>query len=285
MTMQKIANLIVSFIESVENAYERRGALPGLSTSFTKLDILTGGLGPADLFVLASLPAMGKTAFALNIVDYVAVTLKKGVVIFSPAASAEQVVRRLMCSRARVDLDRVRDGFLKESHFPELTLASSKLVDSTIFIDDTAGISMHQVAARSRELREQHGIELIVIDPIHFLHSPHGPIHRNCPTALTALSVDLKSLARELHIPLIALARLTPKPEHTLASWGDLTDLDFLGLDADLVGLMRLEYTVEGDEARAEMRGIAKLLIASNRNGPVGEIDLMFHKEYGRFEG
>jgi len=169
---------VMEAIESIEKLYERRGSITGIPTGYAELDKMTDGLHAAEMFVIAARPSMGKTALAMNIAEHVAVDNKKPVAIFSLEMSSQQLVQRLLCSRARVNLQRVRDGFLSERDFPNLTAAASKLAESKIYIDDTAGLTIMELRAKARRLKTQHDIQLVVIDYLQLLRSPRSAARR-----------------------------------------------------------------------------------------------------------
>ena len=279
---------VMEAIESIEKLYERRGAITGLSTGFKNLDQMTNGLHPAEMTVIAARPSMGKTAFAMNIAEHVAVNSKHPVAIFSLEMSSQQLVQRLLCSRAKVNLGKVRDGFLSERDFPNLTTAASKLAESQIFIDDTAGLSILELRAKARRFKQMHDIQLIVIDYLQLLRSTSRRGQENRQIEIAEISSGIKALAKELKIPIIVLAQLNRNPEARAGGKPRLSDLRESGSieqDADLVGLLvRSEYYAEDEEQREETKGEAELIIAKQRNGPVGEVKLTFLKEYTRFE-
>ncbi len=279
---------VVQAIETIEQLYERRGAITGLPTGFSELDKMTSGLHGAEMFVIAARPSMGKTALAMNIAEHVAVVAKHPVAIFSLEMSSQQLVQRLLGSMARVNLKKIRDGFLSERDFPNLTSAASKLADSNIFIDDTSGLSILELRAKARRLKQKHNIALIVIDYLQLLRSPSRRAQDNRQIEIAEISSGLKALSKELDIPIIVLAQLNRNPEARAGGKPRLSDLRESGSieqDADLVGLLvRAEYYAEGEEEKEETRGEAILDIVKQRNGPVDEVKLTFLKEFTRFE-
>lgn len=284
----RIKDSVMDALESIEKLYERRGQISGLSTGFRDIDQMTDGLHGSEMIVIAARPSMGKTAFSMNIAENVALDGGHAVAIFSLEMSSQQLVQRLLCSRAKVNLGKVRDGFMNEGDFHNLTVAASKLSESKIFIDDTAGLSILELRAKSRRMKAQHDIKLIVIDYLQLLKSPSKRGQENRQLEIAEISSGVKALAKELDIPIIVLAQLNRNPEARKGGKPVLSDLRESGSieqDADLVGLLvRSEYYAEDDEQRQEMRGEAELIIAKQRNGPVGEVPLTFLKEYTRFE-
>ena len=279
---------VMEAIESIEQLYERRGGITGISTGFAELDRMTNGLHEAEMIVIAARPSMGKTALAMNIAEHVAIQEKLPVAVFSLEMSSQQLVQRLLCSRARVNLQKVRDGFLAERDFPSLTAAASKLAEAQIYIDDSAGLSILELRAKARRLKAQKGIRLIIVDYLQLLRSTTRRAQDNRQLEISEISAGIKGLAKELKIPIIVIAQLNRQPEARSGGKPRLSDLRESGSieqDADLVGLLvRPEIYEEDEDARAEKAGEAELIIAKQRNGPVGEIALTFLKEFTRFE-
>jgi replicative DNA helicase len=275
-------------IETIEKLYERKGSITGISTGFVEFDRMTSGLHPSEMVVIAARPSMGKTALAMNIAEYVAINEKLAVGVFSLEMSSQQLVQRLLCSRARVNLQRVRDGFLGERDFPSLTAAASKLAEAKMFIDDSASLSILELRAKARRLKAQQDVSLIIVDYLQLLRSTSRRAQDNRQLEISEISAGLKALAKDLKIPVIVVAQLNRQPEQRTGGKPRLSDLRESGSieqDADLVGLLvRPEMYEEDEEARVEKAGEAELIIAKQRNGPVGEIPLTFLKEYTRFE-
>jgi replicative DNA helicase len=286
--MLTMKDQVMEAIESIEKLYERRGGISGISTGFAELDRMTDGLHESEMIVIAARPSMGKTALAMNITEHVALNEKLPVAVFSLEMSSQQLVQRLLCSRARVNLQKVRDGFLAERDFPSLTAAASKLAEAQIFIDDSAGLSILELRAKARRLKAQKDISLIVVDYLQLLRSTTRRAQDNRQLEISEISAGLKGLAKELKIPIIVIAQLNRQPEARTGGKPRLSDLRESGSieqDADLVGLLvRPEIYEEDEDARAEKAGEAELIIAKQRNGPVGEIALTFLKEFTRFE-
>ncbi len=279
---------VMGALESIEQLWERRGGITGISTGFTELDRMTNGLHDGEMVIIAARPSMGKTALAMNIAEHVAISSKLPVAVFSLEMSSQQLVQRLLCSRARVNLQKVREGFLAERDFPSLTAAASKLAEAEIYIDDAAGLSILELRAKARRLKAQKNIRLIVIDYLQLLKSTTRRAQDNRQLEISEISSGIKALAKELKLPIIVLAQLNRQPEARSGGKPRLSDLRESGSieqDADLVGLLvRPEVYEEDEEARAEKAGEAELIIAKQRNGPVGEVPLTFLKEFTRFE-
>jgi replicative DNA helicase len=285
-------------IETIHNLYEKRTGITGLRTGFTDLDQMTNGLHPGEMIVIAARPSMGKTALAMNIVEYVAITEKLPVGVFSLEMSAQQLVQRLLCSRARVNLKKVRGGFLADRDFPSLTQAASKLAEAKIFIDDSSALPILELRAKARRLKAQHDVQLIAIDYLQLLRSMTRRAQDNRQLEISEISAGLKGLAKELNIPVIVLAQLNRQPEQRSGGKPRLSDLRESGSieqDADLVGLLLRPSLYKDDdevadddqasntavEDRAED---AELIIAKQRNGPIGDVKLTFFKHFTRFE-
>src|SRR6267143_1282790 len=286
--MLSMKDQVMEAIESIEKLYERKGGITGISTGFVEFDRMTSGMHPAEMIVIAARPSMGKTALAMNIAEHVSINEKLPVGVFSLEMSSQQLVQRLLCSRARVNLQKVRDGFLGERDFPSLTAAASKLAEAKIFIDDSASLTILELRAKARRLKAQQDVKLIIVDYLQLLRSTSRRAQDNRQLEISEISAGIKSLAKELKIPIIVVAQLNRQPEARTGGKPRLSDLRESGSieqDADLVGLLvRPEIYEEDEEARAEKEGEAELIIAKQRNGPVGEIPLTFLKEFTRFE-
>lgn len=265
--------------------------LTGIPTGFSDLDKMTSGLHGGEMIVLAARPSMGKTSLAMNIVEHVVLEEKLPVGVFSLEMTAESLVLRMLCSRARVNLQSIRDGFLAERDFPRLTGAAGKMAGAPLFIDDTAGLSILQLRAKARRLSQQYGIKLFVIDYLQLLHSTARKAE-NRQQEIADISNGVKALAKELKVPVIVLSQLNRDMERDKNRKPRLSDLRESGSieqDADVVAL--LYRPSSGDEEdgppREEATGDAVpvgLLIAKQRNGPTGEVPLVFMKGYTRFE-
>jgi replicative DNA helicase len=281
---------VMSTLESIEKLFENKGAITGVSTGFRDLDKLTSGLHRSEMIVIAARPSMGKTALAMNIAEHAAIEAKLPVAIFSLEMSAQQLVQRMLCSRARVNLAKTRDGFLAEADFPKLTHAASKLAEAKIFIDDTASLSILELRAKARRLKTQQDIHLIIIDYLQLVRSTSRRAQDNRQLEISEISGGLKGLAKELNIPIVVVAQLNRNPEIRTGSGkgvprlADLRESGSIEQDADVVGLlMREEYYADTDEEREELKGKAELIIAKQRNGPIGGVKLTFLNEFTRF--
>jgi replicative DNA helicase len=254
-----------------------------LPTGFTDFNRLTAGLQPSDLIILAARPSMGKTTFALNIAQFASVDLKIPVVVFSLEMSKEQLALKLLCSEAGVDNQRIRTGTLMDADWPRLSHALGSLSEAAMFIDDTPGISALEIRARARRIKAEHGLGLIIIDYLQLMQSKTRSENRQ--QEVSEISRTLKSLARELYVPVIALSQLSRAVEQRTDKRPNLSDLRESGSleqDADLVGFLYREdyYNPETDK-----KGITELIISKQRNGPVGTVELLFQKEFSKFVG
>jgi replicative DNA helicase len=282
-------DLVNKAIGTIENFFSRKGTLTGLATGFTDLDRITDGLHGSEMIVVAARPSMGKTSLAMNIVEHVVLEDKLPVAVFSLEMSAEALVLRMMCSIARVNLRSIREGFMSESDFPKLTSAAGRLANAPLFIDDSAALSILQLRARARRLHQMHGIKLFVVDYLQLLHSTARRSQENRQQEISDISSGIKALAKELKVPVLVLSQLNRELERDKSRKPRLSDLRESGAieqDADLVGLLYKPNAGEDDDGNTEEAdGVPiNLLIAKQRNGPTGDINLTFLKSYTRFE-
>lgn len=278
-----IKDIVSKAMEKIEQLYQSKGGLTGLPTGFKDLDKLTSGLQPSDLILVAARPSMGKTAFTLNIAQYVALREKKPVAFFSLEMSKEQLVQRMICAEAAIDSSRLRVGDLADSDWPKLINACNKLYEAPLFIDDTAGITVTEMRSKARRLKAEHGLQLIVIDYLQLMQGSSSRSGENRQQEISEISRSLKALARELHVPVIALSQLSRSVESRQIKRPMLSDLRESGSleqDADIVSFLYREdyYTPE-----TENKNITEIIIAKHRNGPVDTVKLFFHKQFTRF--
>jgi replicative DNA helicase len=284
-----IKELVHNAITTVENFHQRQGMLTGIGTGFTDFDKMTSGMHAGEMIVIAARPSMGKTSLAMNIAEHVAVEEKLPVGVFSLEMTADSLVLRMLCSRARVNLRSMREGFLSERDFPKLTGAAGKLSSAPLFIDDTPALSILQLRAKARRMKQQYDIKLFVIDYLQLLHSTARRAQDNRQQEIADISSGVKSLAKELAVPVIVLSQLNRELEREKNRKPRLSDLRESGAieqDADVVGLLYKpssddEESVAGEEQEAQA---VNLLIAKQRNGPTGDVNLTFLKQYTRFE-
>jgi len=284
-----IKDLVHKAINTVEEFHQRKGLLTGISTGYPDLDALTSGLHGGEMVVIAARPSMGKTSLAINIAEHVALQQRLPVGVFSLEMTAESLVLRLLCSLARVNMRDMREGFLAERDFPKLTSAAGKLSAAPLFIDDSPGLSILQLRARARRMVQQHGIKLFVVDYLQLLHST-AKRAENRQQEIADISNGIKALAKELAVPVVVLSQLNrdvEKERNRKPRLSDLRESGAIEQDADLVALLYKPNSGEDDEggAREEPEAVAvNLLIAKQRNGPQGEVNLTFLKGYTRFE-
>lgn len=277
-----LKEIIKDSIETIDLLYQKKAHVTGIPTGFTEFDSITAGLHPSDLIVFAGRPSMGKSAFVASIAEHAGVHEKMPLVIFSLEMSKEQLVQRMLCSHARVNAHNVRTGFLSQSDWPRLTNAAGKLSEAPIFIDDTAGLSVLELRAKARRLKSQHDIKLVIVDYLQLMQGLPGAENRQ--QEISEISRSLKALARELNVPLIAVSQLSRAVETRQDRRPQLSDLRESGAieqDADVVGLLLRDEYYNPTE---ENKGIAEIIIAKQRNGPVGSLKLAFIREYARFE-
>ncbi|HEX8651981.1 MAG TPA: replicative DNA helicase [Pyrinomonadaceae bacterium] len=271
-------------LEKVQEMAGRSAMLTGLTTGFNELDTMTSGLQPADLIVIAARPSMGKTSLALTLAQNAAIHAQAVVGVFSLEMSKESLVMRMLCSEGRVDAHRFRSGFLSRDEWARLAGALGTLAETKIFIDDTPGISVLEMRAKARRLAaEQKKLDLIIVD---YLQLMSGTARRaeSRQQEVSQISRELKGLAKELNVPLIALSQLSRAPESRTDHRPQLADLRESGAieqDADVVGFI---YREEQYNRTEENAGIAEILVAKQRNGPTGTVKLAFLKEFTRFE-
>lgn len=281
-----IKDLVHAAIHKIEEYHANQGMLSGLSTGFPDLDKMTTGLHEGEMIVIAARPSMGKTSLAMNFAEAVAIDQKLPVGVFSLEMTAESLVLRMLCSRAKVNLRKMRDGFFSERDFPKLTNTASKIAAAPLFIDDTPGLSILQLRAKARRMYQQHGIKLFVIDYLQLLHSTARRAE-NRQQEIADISNGVKALAKELKVPVIVLSQLNRELEKDKSRKPRLSDLRESGAieqDADLVALI-YKPTDGDDENEQEQDAVPrKLYIAKQRNGPTGDVDLTFLKPYTRFE-
>ncbi len=277
-----VAEVARSQLHQVEAAYESSHRLIGLATGFTDFDRLTNGLQASDLIIVAARPSAGKTAFCLNIAQHAAVAEGKCVGIFSLEMSKESLVMRLLCAEARVDSQRMRSGYLSREEWKRLADALAVLTPARIFIDDTPGISVAEMRAKARRLKSQHGLDLLIVDYLQLVRGRGRAENRQ--TEVSQISRDLKGLAKELHVPLIALSQLSRASETRADHRPLLSDLRESGSieqDADVVAFIFREEMYNPTEDNA---GRAELIVAKQRNGPTGTVYLTFIKSCTRFD-
>ncbi|MBQ9246080.1 replicative DNA helicase [bacterium] len=279
-----IQDLVVASYEQIEDRFNNKDDLVGVTTGFYDLDRLTSGLQKSDLIILAARPSMGKTAFALNLAQNVAMKGKKGVAIFSLEMPKQQLVKRMLCAEAEVDTQRITSGNMQPKDWEKLIDAMTRLSDAKIYIDDTPGVTSIDIKAKCRRLMmEEKELGLIVIDYLQLMEGGGNPNDRN--QQISMISRSLKGLARELDVPIIALSQLSRQVEQRpdkRPMLSDLRDSGAIEQDADIVMFIyRDEYY---NKDNVENKGKAEVIIAKHRNGPTGTIELLFQSAITKFK-
>jgi len=289
----KIGNFVNSSIEQVQELHGKDGAISGIRTGFADLDDMTLGLNGGDLIVVAGRPSMGKTALAMNIAEHVATgdSDRKTVGIFSIEMSKEALVLRMLCGRARLNQHKVRSGKLNQAEWDRLARAGSVISTVPIYVDDSPSLAPLELRAKARRLMSQHGLDLIIVDYIQLMHSSVRAENRQQEISL--ITRNLKALAKELDVPVIALSQLSRAVEQRggekRPQLADLRESGAIEQDADLVLLLYREefyrtHLERNDPKFLEVQGQAEVIIAKQRNGPTGTVKLSFISELARFQ-
>src|SRR5438034_4481084 len=282
-----VQEIVKESFGSVDALLQRGQRITGLATHYTDLDEMTSGLQRADLVIIAARPSMGKTAFAMNIAENAAINDQKVVGMFSLEMSREALLLRLLCSRARVDSHKMRTGSLWRDDMTKVVHAMEELAHAPIFIDDTPGIALSEMRAKSRRLQQSQGkLDLIIVDYLQLM-SGGGRRYENRTQEVSAISRGLKALAKELAVPVVALSQLSRAPESRGAGdhrpqLADLRESGSIEQDADVVAFIFREEVYKPDEP--ELEGVAEIHIRKQRNGPTGTIRMAFLKSSTRFE-
>ena len=284
----RLKELIWPTMERIEQMQGRAGAVTGVPTGFLDLDEKTAGFQRSDLVIIAARPSMGKTAFALNVVQHAAIERQIGVAVFSLEMSKEALVQRLLCSEGLVDAQRLRRGALRDDDYPKLARAAGLLGTAPIWIDDSAALTPLQMRSKARRLKAEHDIGMVVVDYLQLMQGPAQSENRQ--QEISYISRSLKALAKELDVPVVALSQLSRAPEqrggeHRRPQLSDLRESGAIEQDADLVCFIyRPEMYEKEDKDGNSLEGMAELIIGKQRNGPTGIVDLYFKKEYTRFD-
>jgi replicative DNA helicase len=280
---ESIKSLLTKAVDRIETLFQKDEPFTGLGSGFTDFDQMTSGLQPADLIIVAGRPSMGKTTFAMNVAENVAIQSKVPVAVFSMEMPGESLAMRMMSSLGRIDQHRVRTGKLEDDEWPRLTSAVSILAEAPLFIDDTPALSPIELRARARRLKREHGgLGLIVIDYLQLMQAPGQGENRT--TEISAISRGLKSLAKELEVPVIALSQLNRSLEQRTNKRPIMSDLRESGAieqDADLVVFIYRDEVYNED---SQDKGSAEIIIGKQRNGPIGTVRMTFLGQYTKFE-
>lgn len=288
-TVRRARELVNCSVEIIERAYARQGEIDGIATGFIDFDKMTGGLHEGEMIIIAARPGGGKSSMSMNIADHVSVSLHLPVGVFSLEMTGESLMTRAICSRARVNMMNVRDGFLAERDFVRLATAAGQLRHAPLIIDDASGLSIMQLRAKARRLHQQYDIRLLIIDYLQLMHSTNRKAD-NRQQEVADISSGVKALSKELRIPIIALCQLNRELEKAgrKPRLSDLRESGGLEADADVVGLLYKQKQQGDDDENAntsEQDAIPMVLdIAKQRSGPTGPVHLTFMRSITRFE-
>ena len=278
-----LRDLLDSYMEKLDQLHQRRGAIVGVPTGFTDLDRMTGGLQKSDLIILAARPAVGKTSLALSLAHNAALKYNRSIAIFSLEMSKEQLLQRLLSMEAGVDQQRLRTGWIEDEEWERIIMSMNRLSEANIWIDDTAGISTTEMRSKARRLQNASGIDMIIVDYLQLMQGNAGKRNDNRVQEISEISRNLKGLARELDVPVLALAQLSRAVESRQSKVPQLSDLRESGSieqDADVVMFIYRDDVYNPD---TERKNIADIIVAKHRNGPVGEVSLYFQASQTRF--
>lgn len=278
------ARIIEEFQGGLNAFLDPSRRIKGIGTGLVKFDEMTGGLHEGELIILAARPSMGKTALALNIAQHVATSpkMRHTVAVFSLEMSKESLLTRMICAGARVDQQKFRAGYLNADERRRLQISATELVDAPLYIDDTAGANLMDIHAKLRRLQSEHGLGLVIVDYLQLMNG-RG---ENRTQEISSLSRGLKLLAKELRVPMLVLSQLNRAPETRPGDHrpqlSDLRESGSIEQDADLVAFIFREEVYKPD--REDLRGLAELLLSKQRNGPTGKVNLVFLREFTKFE-
>jgi replicative DNA helicase len=276
-----IKDLLVKAVDKIDMLFQQDSPITGVPTGFSDFDDMTSGLQPADMVIVAGRPSMGKTTFAMNVAENVAIKTDAPVAIFSMEMPGEQLAMRLLSSLGRIDQHRVRTGKLDDDDWPRLTSAVGLLAEAKMFIDDTPALTPNELRARARRLAREHGLGLIVIDYLQLMQVPGAD---NRVNEISEISRNLKSLAKELNVPVIALSQLNRSLEqrpNKRPVMSDLRESGAIEQDADVIVFIYRDEVYNEDSPD---KGTAEIIIGKQRNGPIGSVRLTFLGQYTRFE-
>ncbi|MCW3488950.1 replicative DNA helicase [Dethiobacter alkaliphilus] len=274
-------DILKGAFDRIDKLWGNKGGVTGVPTGFPDLDNMTSGFQNSDLIILAARPSMGKTTLALNIAQHIAVNEKLPVAVFSLEMSKEQLVQRILCAQANIDAQRLRRGFLAEDDYPRLTKAAGPLAEAPLFIDDTAAISVMEMRAKARRLKAEHGLSAIFIDYLQLMQGSGRAENRQ--QEISGISRSLKALAKELDCPVVALSQLSRAVEQREKKRPILSDLLESGgieANADIVAFI---YREGYYDPNMENRQDTEIILAKQRNGPVGTVNLYFKESHNKF--
>ncbi|QDQ00715.1 replicative DNA helicase [Lysinibacillus fusiformis] len=277
-----VKDVLVETFDNIEQLQSRKGDVTGIPTGFRDLDHITAGFQRNDLIIVAARPSVGKTAFALNVAQSVAVQARENVAIFSLEMGAEQLVMRMLCAEGNIDAQVLRTGALTNEDWGKLTMAMGSLSNSGIFIDDTPGVRINEIRAKCRRLAQENGLGMILIDYLQLIQGSGKP-GENRQQEVSEISRSLKGLARELKVPVIALSQLSRGVEQRQDKrpmMSDLRESGSIEQDADIVAFL---YRDDYYDKESESKNMIEIIIAKQRNGPTGTVTLAFKKEFNKF--
>lgn len=279
---KSIKDVLIDVYDNIEQLHQNKEDVTGIPTGFRDLDRITSGFQRNDLIIVAARPSVGKTAFALNVAQNVAVNTDENVAIFSLEMGAEQLVQRMLCAEGNIDSQRLRTGTLIDEDWSKLTMAMGSLSNAGIYIDDTPGIRVSEIRSKCRRLKQEHGLGMILIDYLQLIQGSASS-RENRQQEVSEISRSLKGLARELNVPLVALSQLSRGVEQRQDKrpmMSDLRESGSIEQDADIVGFL---YRDDYYDQESEKQNIIEIIISKQRNGPVGTVELAFVKEYNKF--
>ncbi|MBM7609483.1 replicative DNA helicase [Ureibacillus composti] len=277
-----VKDVLVQTYDNIEQLQSRQGDVTGIPTGFRDLDSMTAGFQRNDLIIVAARPSVGKTAFALNIAQNVAIKARENVAIFSLEMGAEQLVMRLLCAEGNIDAQALRTGALTTEDWSKLTMAMGSLSNSGIYIDDTPGVRVNEIRAKCRRLAQENGLGMILIDYLQLIQGS-GKSGENRQQEVSEISRSLKALARELKVPVIALSQLSRGVEQRQDKrpmMSDIRESGSIEQDADIVAFL---YRDDYYDKESENKNMIEIIIAKQRNGPTGTVTLAFKKEFNKF--
>lgn len=280
-----IRQVVIDVMKKIDAASRARGRVTGLETGFMDLDYKTSGLQPSDLVLIAARPSMGKTAFVLNLAQHMAFKREQPVAVFSLEMSKEQLVNRMLSLESHVDAQKIRTGRLNDEEWMNLVEGSANIAGSRLFIDDTPGISLAAMRSKCRKLKMEHDIQIVIIDYLQLMSGDSNSNASSRQQEISDISRGLKALARELNVPVVALSQLSraveQRPDHR-PMLSDLRESGAIEQDADVVMFLYREGYYNRDLSEAEQR-VAEVIIAKQRNGPIGTVNLLWIPELTKF--
>ena len=280
-----IRQVVINVMKKIDAASRARGRVTGLETGFMDLDYKTSGLQPSDLVLIAARPSMGKTAFVLNLAQHMAFKRNHAVAVFSLEMSKEQLVNRMLSLESHVDAQKIRTGRLTDEEWMNLVEGSANIANSKLIIDDTPGISLSLLRSKCRRLKIEHDIQIVIIDYLQLMSGDNNGSAASRQQEISDISRGLKALAREMNVPVVALSQLSraveQRPDHR-PMLSDLRESGAIEQDADVVMFLYREGYYNRDLSEAQQR-VAEVIIAKQRNGPIGTVNLLWMPELTKF--